>query len=57
MVNLEEILESEKKPYTCPTMQIKFLDWSDIVTESQPHTKESFENDVDLGEQGDADHW
>ena len=34
MVNLEEILESEKKPYTCPVMVVKRIDFSDILTTS-----------------------
>lgn len=34
MVNLEEILESEKKPYTCPIMVVKKIDFSDILTTS-----------------------
>ena len=39
MVNLEELLESEKKPYSSPVMRIKFLDWQDIVTSSDLSNK------------------
>lgn len=52
MVNLEEILESEKKPYQIPSMKIKYLNWQDIVTASgdDKDPKEYEGPDIDNGD-------
>lgn len=44
MVNLEELLESEKKPYVCPTMVVKRIDFADVIVTSG--TMEGGNNDA-----------
>lgn len=55
MVNLDEILESEKKAYVCPVMVVKKINFSDIIVTSPTGDEDPANNVFGDGNLGDLE--